>query len=76
MYTQVRGFGFDYKGTGAGGTVAGGETKREGNERSPFGDFSCSGGEKRVICSNERHKNILCNARTKKREVDVMGNRI
>lgn len=32
--------------------------------------------EKRVICSNERHKNILCNAWTKKREVDVMGNRI
>jgi len=31
---------------------------------------------KRVICSNERHKNILCDAWTKKREVDVMGNRI
>jgi len=32
--------------------------------------------KKRVICSNERHKNILYNAWTKKREVDVMGNRI
>lgn len=54
---------------------------REGNERSPFGRFvqrirEEGGRGKRVIRSNERHKNILRNARTKKREVDVMGNQL
>lgn len=47
--------------------VARNETGRK-RVRTPFGDFSSSGGEKRVICSNERHKNILCNARGRRKE--------
>lgn len=79
-YTQVRDFGFDNKGTGGER-----ETIRwRGKEcalllanpppRQWVGGMV--GRKKRVICSNERHKNILYNAWTKKREVDVMGNRI
>lgn len=47
MYTQVRGFGFDYKGAGKEVWYAR-EEKKTGRKRvcSPFGDFSCFGGEK------------------------------
>jgi len=39
-----------------------------GNECFSFGDSSCSGEGKRVICNNERHKNIYYVMRGRRKE--------